>query len=50
MDNAFQLHMNVTDIPFGVMTVMIEVMNIGDVIVKAEHTGGENFPCIRMIE
>jgi len=45
MDNAFQLNMNVTESPFGVMTVMIEVMNIGDVIVKGEHTGGENFPC-----
>ena len=45
MDSAFQLDMNVTDIPYLVMTVMMEVMNIGDVGVKNEHTAEENVPC-----
>ena len=50
MDNAFQPHMNVTDIPFGVMTVMMEVMKIGDAGVKSEQTAGENFPCSKNVE
>ena len=37
--------MNVTDIPYGVMTVMMEVMSIGDVGVRNEPTAEENFPC-----
>lgn len=44
MDNAFHLNIYVMESPFGVMTVMIEVMKIGEIVVYREQNSEENFP------
>ena len=44
MDNAFHLNIYVMESPFWVMTVMIEVMKIGEIVVYCEQNSEENFP------